>query len=160
MTMSQHLNIFIPDDLLKALINYATARGMNKSQIARLAIRRYVVLGYDEPYTPPALPNWQTEAWTLLLRSLFGDERLVLTDEIKVLLVETVAKLNEREAQILRLRFGLDGPRHTLEDVGAIFGTKRSRVHQVEALAMRQLRYWLRNSGIWELLGEQLEKGE
>ena len=137
MTMKRHLNIFIPDDLLEALDASAAARGMNRSQAVRLAIRRYVVLGYDEPYVPPTLPNWQTEAWTALLHGLFGDER---------------------EAQILRLRFGLDGPRHTLEDVGAIFGIKRSRAHQVGALAMRQLRYWLQKKGIWKLLEGQLSE--
>lgn len=158
MTMKKHLNIFIPDDLLEALDASAAERGMNRSQAARLAIGWFYL--HHEPYMPPALPNWQTEAWTLLLHGLFGDERLVLTDEIEALLTEAIARLNEREAQILRLRFGLDGPRHTLEDAGAAFGLQRSRAHQVEQLAMQQLRYWLRTSGIWKLLGEQLEKGE
>ena len=156
MTMTRHLNAFVPDDLLEALEVFAAEHGIKRSAAARLALWRG--LNALEPYIAPTLPNWQTESYTLLLRGLFGDERLVLTAEVKALLVEAVGRLNEREAQILRLRFGLDGPRHTLEDVGVIFGIKRERTRQVEGLALRQLRYWLRTSGVWELLEPQLEK--
>ena len=155
--MRKHLNVCIPDSLSELLDAAAAERGLNRSQFARWALKR--ALSEDEPYVyaPPTLPNWQAKAWTLLLRGLFGDERLVLTSKIKALLVKAIGTLNERDARVLRLRFGLDGPRHTLEEVGAIFGIKRERIRQVEALALRQLRYWLRTSGVWELLGPQLE---
>jgi len=154
--MKRHLNVFIPDGLLEALDAFAVEHGLNRSQATRLLI----ALSLWEPrpsYTPPTLPNWQTEAWTSLLRGLFGSGRLILTDEIKALLADAVGTLDERAARVLRLRFGLDGPRHTLAEVGAIFGVGRRRIHQVEGLALRRLRRWLRGSGVWELLGEQLE---
>ena len=45
------------------------------------------------------------------------------------------------DAEILRLRFGLDGGReHTLEEVGRIFRVTRERVRQIEARALRRLR--------------------
>ena len=158
MAMAQHLNIFIPDDLMEALDAFAADCGLNRSQAARLGLSWFVVVRRPS-YEAPTLQNWQEEAWALLLRSLFGDERLVLTDEIKVLLMEAVDRLNKREQQVLRLRFGLDGPRHTLEEAGAIFGIKRERTRQVEARALKQLQHWLRASGVWELLGEQLDGG-
>ena len=158
--MRKHINVYISDRLSKLLDDAAAKRGLDRSKFVRWALER--VLSKDEPYVyaPPTLPNWQAEAWTLLLRGLFGDERLVLTAEVKPLLVEAINKLNEREAQILRLRFGLFGLRRTLEETGAIFGVRRSRAHQVEAQALRRMRYLLRGSGIWELLEGQLDEKE
>ncbi len=57
--------------------------------------------------------------------------------------METVLDtLTEREAQVLRLRFGVgDGCPRTLEEVGAIFHVTRERVRQIEAKALRKLRH-------------------
>jgi len=50
--------------------------------------------------------------------------------------------LKEREAQILRMRFGLGsyGRPHTLEEVGAVFQVTRERIRQIEAKSLRKLR--------------------
>ncbi len=63
-----------------------------------------------------------------------------------VLLQEQISKvlgtLKEREAEVLRLRFGLnDGYPHTLEEVGNTFKVTRERVRQIEAKALRKLRH-------------------
>lgn len=50
--------------------------------------------------------------------------------------------LGEREADILRYRFGMKGERpHTLEEIGQIYGLTRERVRQLEDKAMRKLRH-------------------
>tara|TARA_Y100000996_G_scaffold415579_1_gene411388 strand:- start:4233 stop:5834 length:1602 start_codon:yes stop_codon:yes gene_type:complete len=50
--------------------------------------------------------------------------------------------LNEREARVLELRFGLeDGRSRTLEEVGKDFGVTRERIRQIEAKALRKLRH-------------------
>jgi len=50
--------------------------------------------------------------------------------------------LNEREARVLELRFGLeDGKSRTLEEVGKDFGVTRERIRQIEAKALRKLRH-------------------
>jgi RNA polymerase primary sigma factor len=57
------------------------------------------------------------------------------------MLQDMVKHLNEREATILRYRFGLDGgSEKTLEEVGVKFGVTRERVRQIQNLALRKLR--------------------
>lgn len=151
------MNVHISDELLAALDTAADERGMTRSQFVRWALGR--VLSENEPYVyePPTLLNWQVEAETLLLRGLFGDERLVLTDKVRALLEDAVTKLDNKSAQVLRMRFGLNGPRHTLAEVGNVFGVQRERVRQIETQALKRLRGLLRRSGIWEALEPQLE---
>jgi len=62
------------------------------------------------------------------------------------LLAEALKKildtLTEREADVLRMRFGMyDGRTHTLEEVGQIFGVTRERIRQIENKAIRKLRH-------------------
>ena len=53
-----------------------------------------------------------------------------------------LARLPEREAHILQLRYGLlDGETHTLEEVGRQIGVTRERVRQLEAQALNRLRH-------------------
>ena len=57
-------------------------------------------------------------------------------------LKEILDTLTEREADVLRMRFGLyDGRTHTLEEVGQIFGVTRERIRQIENKAIRKLRH-------------------
>ncbi|MYC54550.1 MAG: sigma-70 family RNA polymerase sigma factor [Chloroflexi bacterium] len=56
-------------------------------------------------------------------------------------LQQALDKLPDREAQILRLRYGLaDGRVYTLEEVGNTIGVTRERVRQLEAQALNRLR--------------------
>ncbi len=73
----------------------------------------------------------------------------LLTDEINRLL----APLDEREATILRLRFGLGkGDPRTLEEVGRHFNLTRERIRQIEAKAMSKLRHPSVDNGARDLL--------
>ena len=57
-------------------------------------------------------------------------------------LKEILDTLTEREADVLRMRFGMyDGRTHTLEEVGQIFGVTRERIRQIENKAIRKLRH-------------------
>jgi RNA polymerase primary sigma factor len=53
-----------------------------------------------------------------------------------------LAGLTPREAQVLRMRFGIDMTTdHTLEEVGKQFDVTRERIRQIEAKALRKLRH-------------------
>ena len=57
-------------------------------------------------------------------------------------LEKALSMLTEREAKVLRLRFGFeDGKTHTLEEVGKEFNVTRERVRQIESKALRRLRH-------------------
>ena len=74
----------------------------------------------------------------------------LLPEEIQRLL----APLDEREREILRLRFGLDGSSEgrTLEEVGEHFNLTRERIRQIEARAMSKLRHPSSDTGARDLL--------
>ena len=67
---------------------------------------------------------------------------------------EILNTLTDREADVLRLRFGMyDGKTHTLEEVGQIFGVTRERIRQIENKAIRKLRHPSRAKKIRDFYG-------
>lgn len=55
---------------------------------------------------------------------------------------EVLNELTDREARVIRLRYGLeDGRTHTLEEVGKEFNVTRERIRQIEAKALKKLRH-------------------
>lgn len=55
---------------------------------------------------------------------------------------DVLTALTEREAKVLRMRFGIDmNTDHTLEEVGRQFSVTRERIRQIEAKALRKLRH-------------------
>jgi RNA polymerase primary sigma factor len=78
---------------------------------------------------------------------IIGDEKALtpfqnLSDKsISNDISDMMNQLEEREAKIIRLRFGLDGDNpKTLEEVGSIFGITRERVRQLQNLAIKNMR--------------------
>jgi len=64
-----------------------------------------------------------------------------------------LSALDEREREIIRLRFGLDrGEPRTLEEVGEIFSLTRERIRQIEAKAMSKLRHPSAEQNVRDLL--------
>ena len=52
---------------------------------------------------------------------------------------EVLAELTPREERILRMRFGIRMPDHTLEQVSKTFGVTRERIRQIEGKALQKL---------------------
>jgi RNA polymerase primary sigma factor len=80
-------------------------------------------------------------------------EGAMLEADLGARLVGAVGELPEREAQILRLRFGLSGARAcTLEEIGQRFGVSRERIRQLEARALKRMREICDQRGLTDLL--------
>ena len=71
---------------------------------------------------------------------------------LKTKVDEVLSTLTPREAEVLRLRFGLkDGTPQTLEEVGKEFNVTRERIRQIEAKALRKLRHPSRSKHLKDL---------
>ena len=71
---------------------------------------------------------------------------------LKTKVNEVLSTLTPREAEVLRLRFGLkDGTPQTLEEVGKAFNVTRERIRQIEAKALRKLRHPSRSKHLKDL---------
>lgn len=72
---------------------------------------------------------------------------------LKEQLNKILGTLTEREAKVLKLRFGLeDGRSRTLEEVGKEFDVTRERIRQIEAKALRKLRHPSRSKQVKDFL--------
>ena len=75
--------------------------------------------------------------------------QMLLREELN----EVLSTLSDREAKVLRLRFGLDdGRTRTLEEVGRVFKVTRERIRQIEAKALRKLRHPSRSKRLKDFL--------
>lgn len=89
------------------------------------------------------------------LKDFIKDSRTPSVEEqmeaiaLKEAIAEVLKRLTEKEETILRMRYGLDdGIPKTLEEVGNTFGVTRERIRQIEAKALKKLRYSARLNGL------------
>lgn len=80
-------------------------------------------------------------------------EGATVESDISERLSTVVGELPDREAQIIRLRFGLSGNEaYTLEEIGQRFGVSRERIRQLEARALRQMKTICQEQGLSDAL--------
>ena len=80
-------------------------------------------------------------------------ERGMIRDSLRSTLETVLDELTEREAHVLRMRFGLeDGVPKTLEDVGRLYNVTRERIRQIESKAIEKLRHPIRSKKLEEFL--------
>jgi RNA polymerase sigma factor (sigma-70 family) len=77
-----------------------------------------------------------------------GPEDLVVDRDTRAGLVGLVDRLNDREAEVIRCRYGLvPGPKQTYEQISGRLGVSRERVRQIEREALEHLRGWVGDTG-------------
>ncbi|HZJ95822.1 MAG TPA: RNA polymerase sigma factor RpoD [Thiopseudomonas sp.] len=80
---------------------------------------------------------------------------IATVENLKEATQDVLSGLTEREAKVLRMRFGIDmNTDHTLEEVGKQFDVTRERIRQIEAKALRKLRHPSRSEHLRSFLDE------
>ena len=82
------------------------------------------------------------------------DENAFDQSENERIVIDALAELPEREADIIRMRFGIGRDADmTLEEIGQIYGVTRERIRQIEAKGLRRLSHPGRRRRFQEALG-------
>ncbi|MBK6543390.1 MAG: RNA polymerase sigma factor RpoD/SigA [Flavobacteriales bacterium] len=78
----------------------------------------------------------------------------LMTDSLKLEIERSLDALSTREADVIRLYFGLKGNQpHTLEEIGQKFDLTRERVRQIKEKAIRRLKHTGRSRTLQAYLG-------
>jgi RNA polymerase primary sigma factor len=114
-------------------------------EIERLQGLQPVIMRLHEPvtYDGGKLENALEDEQTL------PPDDLVENRELRQCMMTCLADLPKREAQILRMRYGLETDRpHTLREIGECFGLSHERIRQIERIALEKLRESGASAGI------------
>lgn len=124
----------------------AEALGWDEAFTARVAqLSEHKVISYDVPVGDDT---------STPLRDLIGDdgptpEEVAIANDLAEVLGELVDNIgNERLADVVRRRFGINGPSETLEQIGQQYGVTRERIRQLESKALKILRGRARQIGL------------
>jgi RNA polymerase primary sigma factor len=106
-----------------------------KLPIVKKAIRIY----NSTPQTDQAEAGWSLGEMVMDERVRTPEDELLESDVLRHVL-QMIDKLEQREATVLRMRFGLgDTEPHTLKEIGEALGLTRERVRQIETEALKRL---------------------
>ena len=92
------------------------------------------------------------------LEDLIGDETaedpyaMAEKSALKDMVKNILATLEDREADIIKKRFGIDGEPMTLEQVSQIYGLTKERIRQIENKGLKKLRNPVRSDRLKEFL--------
>ena len=115
----------------------ARAVGLPKKKLASIQkAMRVATLG---PQSEASDEGWSINEMVMDGRSKAPDTEMVETDDRRHVLA-LLAKMDQREATVLRMRFGLDDEEpKTLKEIGERLGLTRERVRQIESEALHKL---------------------
>jgi RNA polymerase primary sigma factor len=77
----------------------------------------------------------------------------LMRESLRVEVQQVLTTLSQREAEVIKLYFGLEGVTLTLEEIGEKFNLTRERVRQIKEKAIRRLRHASRSNALRSYLG-------
>jgi RNA polymerase nonessential primary-like sigma factor len=166
--MNQTRTIRLPIHVIKELNLYLRTAHRLSNELDREATAEEVaaemdkspedvkrLLGLNERVTSVDSPI--TRDGDRLLLDAIPDEnntdpsRLLQDEDMQVIIDKWLARLNDKQREVVERRFGLNGrEKGTLEDVGSAIGVTRERVRQIQMDALKNLRRILEQDGLSE----------
>jgi RNA polymerase primary sigma factor len=92
----------------------------------------------QEPVSVETEEGWREVEELVDLRTP-SQEEVVANSAMQIEVRKLVERLLPREKTVIRMRFGIEGGEHTLEEVGAHFDFTRERARQIEGKALKKL---------------------
>jgi len=129
---------------------------LRKVKIIRRALR-----AFQSRNQGPADVDGESMDFSELLEDERGDtpDGLVADQDEFRMLLRLIDAIDERDARVLRLRYGLEGQQPlTLKEIGAAVGLTRERVRQIEVEALRKLQNQLKDDTPTRFLPKHLRE--
>jgi RNA polymerase primary sigma factor len=130
----------LQEDLGRPPTQEEVAARMNLPRRKLNLIKKAIRIYNAAPQADPTEEGQTIDATVMDVRVKTPDETLIESDDVRQVLA-LLGRMGEREATVLRLRFGLDGGEpKTLKEIGERLGLTRERVRQIEREALVALR--------------------
>lgn len=130
-------------DLFQKLWREATSKEIaNKMNFPLKKVKRLEeVIFWNVSLDADVWEDGKNSIWDLIedVKTLRPDQ-YIEKETVKVNLDKILDMLDEREAKIIKMRYGIDWPRYTLEQVWAEFDVTRERVRQIEQKVLQKLK--------------------
>ena len=140
---------------LDRAVEWLDARHAPSSTEARLAIE----LGWSKKKVQMLLRiprHWSNLDWEKWEEIILDQDHKDAFDQAETawIVSEALAELPERQANVIRMRFGIDqDDKMTLQEIGHIYGVTRERIRQIEAIGLARLSHPRRKRLMQTLLG-------
>jgi RNA polymerase primary sigma factor len=130
----------LQEDLGRPPTQEEVAAHMNLPRRKLNLIKKAIRIYNAAPQADPTEEGQNIDSTLMDIRTKTPDTSLIESDDVRQVLL-LLNKMGEREATVLRLRFGLDGEEpKTLKEIGERLGLTRERVRQIEREALGCLR--------------------